>query len=89
MAKSQLSANQKIFLSFIDGEKLIYDLFYLTGGIALSEFYLQHRYSEDLDFFSEKEFKTKDIVLFLNSKKNSLETQRLNTNNHLTGIYSS
>lgn len=28
--------------------------FYLTGGTALSEFYLQHRYSDDLDFFTRK-----------------------------------
>lgn len=26
--------------------------FYLTGGTALSEYYLHHRYSDDLDFFS-------------------------------------
>jgi predicted nucleotidyltransferase component of viral defense system len=25
--------------------------FYLTGGTALGRFYLNHRYSEDLDFF--------------------------------------
>ena len=25
--------------------------FYLTGGTALSRFYLDHRYSDDLDFF--------------------------------------
>lgn len=25
--------------------------FYLTGGTALWHFYLNHRYSEDLDFF--------------------------------------
>lgn len=31
-------------------EKLKVD-FYLTGGTALSRFYLQHRYSDDLDFF--------------------------------------
>lgn len=29
------------------------DKFFLTGGTALSAFYLQHRYSEDLDFFTE------------------------------------
>jgi len=27
--------------------------FFLTGGTALSVFYLEHRYSEDLDFFTE------------------------------------
>lgn len=26
--------------------------FYLTGGTALAEYYLQHRHSEDLDFFT-------------------------------------
>lgn len=29
--------------------------FFLTGGTALSEFYLKHRYSDDLDFFTEVE----------------------------------
>jgi hypothetical protein len=27
--------------------------FYLTGGTALSAFYLQHRFSEDLDLFTQ------------------------------------
>ena len=29
--------------------------FYLTGGTALGRFYLNHRYSEDLDFFVNNE----------------------------------
>jgi len=29
--------------------------FYLTGGTALSRCYLQHRYSDDLDFFVNSE----------------------------------
>ena len=29
--------------------------YYLTGGTALSEFYLQHRYSDDLDLFTREE----------------------------------
>jgi len=33
-------------------EPLLKD-FYLTGGTALSAFYLQHRLSDDLDFFTE------------------------------------
>jgi hypothetical protein len=28
--------------------------FYLTGGTALSRFYLNHRYSDDLDFFTHE-----------------------------------
>ena len=53
---SILSKNQTNILSLLSKEKLIVDNFYLTGGTALSEFYLRHRLSEDLDFFSEQEF---------------------------------
>ena len=53
---SILSKNQKDLLSILAKEKLVTDNFYLTGGTALAEFYLHHRLSEDLDFFSENEF---------------------------------
>lgn len=53
---SILSENQTNILSLLSKEKLITESFYLTGGTALAEFYLKHRLSEDLDFFSEKEF---------------------------------
>ncbi|OHA23267.1 MAG: hypothetical protein A3G52_00685 [Candidatus Taylorbacteria bacterium RIFCSPLOWO2_12_FULL_43_20] len=53
---SVLSKNQVNVLSLLSAEKLVVDSFYLSGGTALAEFYLQHRLSEDLDFFSEKEF---------------------------------
>lgn len=29
--------------------------YYLTGGTALAELYLHHRYSDDLDFFTRKQ----------------------------------
>lgn len=53
---SILSKNQNNILSLLSNERLIVESFYLSGGTALAEFYLQHRLSEDLDFFSEKEF---------------------------------
>jgi len=77
MVKSLLSANQKLFLNFISGEKTIYNSFYLTGGTALSEFYLQHRYSEDLDFFTEEEFEIKDVTLMLQSKRKRFGNPKL------------
>lgn len=56
MAKKEiLTFHQKQFLDFISGEKYVTNNFYLTGGTALSAFYLHHRVSEDLDFFNEKE----------------------------------
>jgi len=48
-----LSVNQQKLLQLIGKDKIICDNFYLTGGMALAEFYLHHRFSEDLDFFSE------------------------------------
>ena len=53
---SILSDNQNKILSFLSKEKVVSDNFYLSGGTALAEFYLNHRLSEDLDFFSENEF---------------------------------
>jgi predicted nucleotidyltransferase component of viral defense system len=38
------------------------DKFFLTGGTALSEFYLKHRYSEDLDFFTGEEGNIIDVL---------------------------
>ena len=46
---------QDSFLKFFDHQNQ--GRFYLTGGTALSRFYYQHRYSEDLDFFSVAELK--------------------------------
>lgn len=45
-----LTPTQERFLAgfFGGGESL----FYLTGGTALAAFYLEHRYSDDLDFFT-------------------------------------
>lgn len=51
-----LTARQKKVLSFVKETPYLTDRFYFTGGTALSHYYLQHRLSEDLDFFSEKEF---------------------------------
>ncbi len=62
---SILSENQKKFLKLLSGEKLICAHFYLTGGTALAEFYLHHRLSEDLDFFSEQEFDPQSISVIL------------------------
>ena len=37
------------------------DRFYLTGGTALAAFYLQHRLSEDLDFFTADSAAVRDV----------------------------
>jgi len=66
-----LTSEQKKFLDFLATKKL--SSFYFTGGTALSHFYLQHRFSEDLDFFSEEEFKTTDITTIIGEAKRALK----------------
>lgn len=55
--------------------------FYLTGGTALGRFYLNHRYSEDLDFFMNKSIifnsTIKDIEKVLINKFNVLKQQSI------------
>ncbi len=46
--------------------------FYFSGGTALSYYYLHHRKSEDLDFFSQEEFNPQSIFTTLKSLKKSL-----------------
>lgn len=46
---------QKQIFETLVQEKFIVENFRLAGGTALSEFYLKHRYSEDLDFFTDNE----------------------------------
>ena len=69
---SLLSDKQKLFLTTFFQEKNLSSSFYLTGGTALTEFYIPYRYSEDLDFFSETEFELLPIITFLKSKKSVL-----------------
>lgn len=55
MGKTILTSTQLNFLEFVQTDRQITKRFYLTGGTALSEFYLQHRLSEDIDLFTEAE----------------------------------
>jgi len=48
-----LTASQADFLLEFAGSELK-DVFRITGGTALSAFFLEHRLSEDLDFFSSE-----------------------------------
>ena len=66
-----LTERQKSFLKLFGGNALAKQS-YLTGGTALAGFYLQHRYSEDLDFFSENEVDALSVSAFLKSIQNKL-----------------
>lgn len=67
MTKSILSDRQKLLLRLLSSDLGVQQNFYLSGGTALAEFYIHHRYSEDLDFFSENEVDPMSIQSFLKS----------------------
>jgi predicted nucleotidyltransferase component of viral defense system len=77
MVKTILSKNQKKILETISQGKEICHVFYLTGGTALAEYYLKHRLSEDLDFFSEEEFNPEEVSLFFAKNRKSLEIKKV------------
>lgn len=63
----QLTKEQEAFLDFISLKHL--RPFYLTGGTALGKFYLKHRFSVDLDFFSTDSFKITDVTNLIGEAK--------------------
>lgn len=56
MAETILTLDQQKVLDMFRTDKKLSEIFYLTGGTALAEFYLKHRLSDDLDFFTESDF---------------------------------
>lgn len=64
------------------------DSFFLTGGTALSVFYLRHRYSEDLDFFTEVPGAVSSVLPILQTiqKKLSISIDARRTFNTFTEI---
>ena len=63
MGKSNLfTAEQRYVFDQVSKNDFLRAHFYFTGGTALSYYYLQHRYSEDMDFFSIKKFIPEEIL---------------------------
>lgn len=62
---SILTDKQKQILSEFAQNDFLKNNFYFTGGTVLSEYYLKHRHSDDLDFFSEEKFETQVIFTLM------------------------
>lgn len=77
---------QFIFHEFANDES-IKRKFYLTGGTALSGFYLHHRESEDLDFFSENDFDNQLADKFIDKISHFLKLKPNFTQIENTRIY--
>lgn len=80
--KSILNVNQQKLLSVISKNEDICKDFYFTGGTVLAEFYLQHRFSEDLDFFAEKEFEIMPLAAYFKSVQKKLAIEKVHFETH-------
>lgn len=74
MGKISFTLLQKIVFDKFSQDKNLREKFYFTGGTALSVFYLKHRESEDLDFFSDKSFSDEPVIEFINKIAKELKT---------------
>lgn len=73
-----LNKDQQKFLEFVLREPYILKRFYWTGGTVLSEFYLQHRDSHDIDLFSEgKEIHLPSINKFIGIVGHEMKTKKI------------
>lgn len=77
MGNKIFTKNQSAFLDKIKTIDFFAKNFYLTGGTALAGFYLRHRYSEDLDFFSEKEVDILNVNVLMNQIKKELGIKKI------------
>lgn len=77
MAKTILTKTQQTLLNELFLRENIRKYFYLSGGTALSEYYLHHRYSEDLDFFTELEFNPMDVQIVLKTLTKKLGIKKI------------
>lgn len=60
--------------------------FYLSGGTALTEFYLRHRLSEDLDFFTQEELNLDELKKFINTVCKKIPVRKIEFQ-HGYGLY--
>lgn len=78
MGKTILTSQQLNFLELVQKDPQITKRFYFTGGTALSEFYLKHRLSEDIDLFTEEEEVNQTVVdAFLRKISSALQVVRI------------
>ena len=77
MEQTILTPSQSIVLELAQKEPNITDWFYFTGGTALAEFYLKHRLSEDLDFFTRSQVNVAHTDAFVAACMQKLSAKEL------------
>lgn len=76
MGQEILNKEQKMAIKCISQESLL-SHFYLTGGTALANYYLFHRLSEDLDFFTSQNIEMIFLHHFAERLKETLKAAQV------------
>lgn len=76
MGKKILTKRQLVVLEAVGSEPKLSG-FYLSGGTALAAFYLQHRLSDDLDFFTAEVVDIHTVGSFTESLKKKLNADKV------------
>lgn len=76
MEQEILTPLQKRVLELVKLEPNLSD-FYLSGGTALAAYYLHHRFSDDLDFFTAKKVDGRFLEDFIRRLKEALNAQEV------------
>lgn len=87
MGKVILTPLQEKIFQAVSENPVLAKNFYFTGGTALSAFYLYHRESEDLDFFSENNFETDPVVSVIEKISSDLKIPYRFTENERVKIF--
>lgn len=86
MGKTLFTSKQFDLLEHVQADEEITRWFYLTGGTALAEFYLKHRYSEDIDLFSYSQVDDRATDNFLKKISKKLKIKKIDKD-HYMGLY--
>lgn len=87
MEKVIFTPLQKQIFDSVSQDPILSKQFYFTGGTALSAFYLHHRESEDLDFFSESDFENTAIDTLMTNLSLELKIPYRFTERKVVKIY--
>lgn len=82
-----LTPQQILFLDLVSKEPYLCRTYYFTGGTPLAAFYLQHRFSEDIDLFSDNEVHLPSVRKFIKKIEKPMGIQSIDYRQFL-GLHS-
>lgn len=87
MGQTILTPHQFAVLEQAANESSVTDRYYFTGGTALAECYLHHRYSKDLDFFTSDKLDETPLDTFFDRITHAVGISSIEKTKHVQMIF--